>query len=120
MIEFNLEEDFHRAWLWEKWYVKRFSMRVFKWTLDFSVNAESSIAPIWVNFHCLYVHLFNKQSLFSIESVLDSPMKIDAANSSLTRPSVAHICIVMDLLKKFHKRVWIGCGHNGFWKKISY
>lgn len=75
---FNQEEDYHKVLLREQWYLKSFPMRVFNWTLDFSVDAETSTAPIWLNFHYLPIHFFNKQSLFSIASVLSSLMQIDA------------------------------------------
>lgn len=35
LMRFNHEEDYHRAWLREIWYLKRFPMRVFKWTPEF-------------------------------------------------------------------------------------
>lgn len=53
-------------------------MRVFKWTPDFSVYAETLTASIWVNVHYLTIPFFNKQRLISIASALSSPMQIDA------------------------------------------
>ncbi|KAM7469883.1 hypothetical protein LguiA_008066 [Lonicera macranthoides] len=46
-------------------------------------------------------------------------MKMDAATTKLTRPSVAWTCIEMDLLKKFPARIWIGSGTNGFQQKVT-
>ena len=66
---------------------------------------ESSIAPVWVNFHQLPVHLFTQSSLFSFAGLVGSPMKMDAATAILARPSVARVCVEMDLLKKFPSRV---------------
>lgn len=95
-------------------------MRIFKWTPDFRVHAESSIAPIWVSFPHLPVHFFSKESLFSIGSTLGKPMRRDAATANLTRPSVARVCMEMDLLKKFPHRIWLECGVNGFWQPVTY
>lgn len=64
LIRFNSKEDYHRVWLQEQWYLKRFLMRIFKWTPNFRVDAESSIAPIWVSLPHLPVHFFSKPNLF--------------------------------------------------------
>lgn len=95
-------------------------MRVLKWTPNFRIDAETSIAPIWVNFHQLHVHFFRKQSLFSIAGTLGSSMKTDAATASLNRPNVARVCVEMDILKKFPRRIWVGCGSGGFWQSVEY
>ncbi|KAM7492321.1 hypothetical protein LguiA_035242 [Lonicera macranthoides] len=44
-------------------------------------------------------------------------MKIDGATATVDRPSVARVCIEMDLLKNFPSRIWIG---SGFWQRIVY
>lgn len=87
---------------------------------DFRVDVESSIAPIWVNFPKLPVHFFAQNSLFSIARTVGAPLKMDAATKFLTRPSVARICIEMDLLRSFPSRVWIGTGSGGFWQPVEY
>lgn len=74
-------------------------MRICKWTPNFHVDVESSIAPISVSFHYLPKHFFSKQSLFSIGKALG--IKMDAATVILARPSVARINIVIDLLKNY-------------------
>lgn len=90
-------------------------MRIFKWTPEFRVDAETSIAPIWVNFPYLPIHFFQNESLFSIASALGTPMQRDTATTNLTRPSVARVCVEMDLLKKFPSRIWLVSGSNGYW-----
>lgn len=120
LLRFNHKDDYHCVWLREQWLLKRFSIRVFKWTPDFRLDVESSIAPVWVSFPLLPVQFFDKQSLFPIASALGAPMKADAATATLVRPSVAKVCVEMDLLKKFPNRVWIGCGDSGFWQLVQY
>ena len=92
-------------WFREIWYLKKYHVRVFKWIVDFRVDVESSIAPVWVNFPHLQVYLFDQNSLFSIARTIGSPMKMDAAIAVLARPSVALICVERDLVKKFPNRV---------------
>ena len=65
LIRFIHEEDYQRIWLREHWYVRKFLMRIFKWTPDFRVDVESSIALIWVSFHGFPVHFFSEtKSIF--------------------------------------------------------
>ncbi|KAM7488095.1 hypothetical protein LguiB_025579 [Lonicera macranthoides] len=94
-------------------------MRVFKWSSNFRGNDESSISFIWVNMPDLPIHFLAKQSLFSISGLIGLPLKTDAATASITRPSVARICVEMNLLQKFPSRVWIGTGFRGFWQPLS-
>lgn len=85
LMRFNHEEGFQRIWLQEQWYFKKFLMQVFKWTPEFRVDAESTIAPIWVKFPHLPIHFFSKHSLFSIlvlGSALGCLMKMDAATAA--------------------------------------
>ena len=95
-------------------------MRVFKWTSEFIMDVESSIAPIWVNFPKLPVHFFAQPSLFSIARIVRSSLKTDSATASLTCPSVARVCVEMDLLRKFLNRIWLGTGSGGFWQLVEY
>ncbi|KAM7502622.1 hypothetical protein LguiB_001526 [Lonicera macranthoides] len=76
-------------WLREQWFVMRFSMRVFKWTSKFRIDAASTIAPVCVSFSLLRILFFKKESLFSIGKTLGQPLKMDAATAEFTRPSVA-------------------------------
>ena len=80
-------------------------MRVFKWSTSFHVDRESSLAPVWFNLAKLPVHLFDKQCLFQIVSCLGRPLFIDSATANLTRPSVARVCVEVDLLKELPSRI---------------
>lgn len=46
LIRFHHEDDYRRIWLKEQWYMKGFPMRGLKWTPDFRVGPEPSIAPV--------------------------------------------------------------------------
>ena len=48
-----------------------------------------------------------------------TPLFVDAATSSFTRPNVARVCVEVDLLKSFPSRVWVDMGDgNGFWQAL--
>ncbi|KAI5649765.1 hypothetical protein M9H77_35770 [Catharanthus roseus] len=81
---FNLEEDY---------------MRAFKRSMDFQLSVEPSVIPAWIALECFPIHLLNKPTLFSIANLIGKPMKIDGPTTNLSRPSIARICVEMDLLK---------------------
>ncbi|XP_071925054.1 uncharacterized protein [Coffea arabica] len=120
LIRFCLEEDFLRCWTKGLWSITEFSMRVFKWSTDFTVSSESSRAPVWIALEHLPIHFFDKMSLFSIASTIGNPLQIDTATASLARPSIARICMDLDISKELPVRVWIGTGNHGFWQRVLY
>ena len=66
LIKCLAEVDFNRLWTRGIWQLGRFPMRVFRWTREFHVRKESSLAPVWVTLPALLVHFFDKYSLFPI------------------------------------------------------
>ena len=74
-------------------------MRVFKWTPTFTPSKESSIVPVWVSFPELPAHLFRKEVLFTVASMIGTPLQIDDATLNQSKLSKARACIELDLLK---------------------
>ncbi|XP_027158250.1 uncharacterized protein LOC113759869 [Coffea eugenioides] len=100
LIRLHIEEDFLRVWTRAVWYIADNTMRVFKWTPSFHVDKESSLA--------------------SIVSCLGRPLFIDAATVALSHPSVARVCVKIDLLKELPPRVWLQLGEDhGFWQPLQ-
>nr|XP_027093532.1 uncharacterized protein LOC113713923 [Coffea arabica] len=94
-------------------------MRVFRWTREFHVQRESSLVPVWVTLLPLPIHYFDKHSLFSILSPVGRPLFLDLATAAGTRPSVARVCVEIDVAKLVVPRVWIAVeGESGFWQSI--
>ena len=116
----SVEEDYTRLWCRKSWYIGKFHMSLSKWTIDFKPGAESSIAPVWVNFPGLPLPFFEKQFLLKLGNLLGRPLKVDEATASLKRPSVARILLEVDVLHSPKSRIWIGDDQWGFWQKIEY
>ncbi|XP_071928030.1 uncharacterized protein [Coffea arabica] len=94
-------------------------MLVFRWTREFHVHKESSLVPVWVNLPNLPIHYFDKHSLFSILSPVGRPLFLDSATAAGTRPSVARVCLEIDVSKQVVPRIWVAVeGESGFWQKI--
>lgn len=120
LIRFTQQEDYHRCWMHGTWSFRKHIMKIIKWTPHFSPEHEPPFAPVWVSLPHLPIHLFQKNPLLSVASLIGRPLKIDAATQNLSRPSVARICVEVDLLKDLPKRLWIGQGDPGFWQQITY
>ncbi|XP_071939135.1 uncharacterized protein [Coffea arabica] len=105
LLRFHNEADFHRCWSRGIWYVHGSPMRVFKWSPAFHVDREPSVVPMWFQLPKLPLHLFHKEALFQVVGVLGIPLLIDAATVAVSRPSVARVCVEVDLLKPRPSRI---------------
>ncbi|KAL2244367.1 UNVERIFIED_CONTAM: hypothetical protein Sindi_0554700 [Sesamum indicum] len=99
LISLSYESDYTRLWLRRIWYIQGYPMRVFKWTPTFTPSKESSIVPVWVSFPELPAHLFRKEVLFTVASMIGTPLQIDDATLNQSKLSKARACIELDLLK---------------------
>lgn len=102
------EDDFNRIWLREVWFLDGFPMRTIRWSSEFCPDVESSITLVLISFPSLPIFLFNKKILFSTGSAIGKPLNLDSA-TDLSCPSVAWVCVELDLLKRLPHRVWVKC-----------
>ena len=116
LIKCTTEVDFNRIWTRGIWQLGKYPMRVFRWTREFHVHRKSSLVPVWVNLPNLPIHYFDKHSLFSILSPVGRPLFLDLATVAGTRPSVAKVCVEIDVSKHVIPRIWVAVeGESGFW-----
>ncbi|KAL2246042.1 UNVERIFIED_CONTAM: hypothetical protein Sindi_2872400 [Sesamum indicum] len=99
LISLSSESDYSRLWLRRIWFLQGFPMRIFKWMPTFTPTQESSVVLIWVCFPELPAHLFRKEALFSIASMVGSPLQIDALTLNKSKLSQARVYVEIDLLK---------------------
>lgn len=94
---------------------------MFKWLPIFQLTVEPSILTAWMSFEGLSIHFFNKSALFSIATTMVKPLKIDGATANFTRPSIARVCIKVDMLKPLPQWIWIGIApFYIFWQAVLY
>ncbi|PIM98497.1 hypothetical protein CDL12_29024 [Handroanthus impetiginosus] len=99
LIELTNAEDYARIWLRREIVVEGLPMRLFKWMRNFDFQFESAIAPVWVRFEGLPLHLYNAAALFTIGELIGQPLKVDEATRLRSRTGYARVCIEVDLLK---------------------
>ncbi|MDD0148480.1 DUF4283 domain-containing protein, partial [Shigella flexneri] len=75
---------------------------------------------VWISMPNLPIQFYRKDSICSLAKVAGNPIKIDQGTASLSRPSMARVCVEMDLLQEPPKRVWIMAGSTGFWQQLLY
>lgn len=121
LINFDLEEDYQRCWLRKSWSIQGFIMNIFKWSPDFRPEVESPIVPVWVAFEGLPVHLQDKRAVYSIANIIGTPLKVDASTLSVNRPSVARVCVELNVTKNLPQTIWINNGsYGGFAQAVKY
>lgn len=121
LINFDREEDFQRCWLRKSWSIQGSIMKVFKWTTDFRPEVESPIVPVWIALEGLPAHLQDKRAIYSIAQSVGSPLKVDTSTLTLNRPSVARVCVELDVSKPFPENIWINHGSlGGFAQPVHY
>ncbi|VFQ90817.1 unnamed protein product [Cuscuta campestris] len=120
LINFESEKDFLRCLLRKYWKINGLSLKVFRWTHDFDPNADSPLILVWIGLEGLPIHLFDSLALFSIGNLLGKPLKTDSATATLSRPSVARICVEIDTSKELPRSVWIHLGELTFLQPITY
>ncbi|KAG8383212.1 hypothetical protein BUALT_Bualt05G0161000 [Buddleja alternifolia] len=112
--------DYARIWLKQTWYFDGFPMRVLKWTSEFDPNEESPIMPIWIKVFGLKPHWFHRQFLFHVASLIGKPLKLDEATTEIDNPSVARICVEVNVIKKLQSEIPIQVEENTRFLKIQY
>lgn len=67
------------------------------WSLDFNLEAEITIAQVWVGFPYLHLHLWGKNSLMGIDNKLGH--FLDNVNKKGVKFSCSHIFVEINLEK---------------------
>ncbi|GAA0170510.1 hypothetical protein LIER_24750 [Lithospermum erythrorhizon] len=95
------------------WFIQGSPIKMFKWSVDFSPDKESSIKPVWVHFPGLPLYLFDPEPLASIANSIGHPIRYDSHNINRVKLGVASI--------------WIGfedeadpANNEGFWQLVEY
>ncbi|KAL2453409.1 Uncharacterized protein Adt_49091 [Abeliophyllum distichum] len=121
LIHLTHEDDYSRLFMKPLWFIMGCPMRVLKWTCDFHPDAETPIAPVWISFPLLPIHLRAKEFLYALSKLVGIPLRIDEATADLLRPSEARVCVEVNLEHKLPERVWIERGESrSFWQPVVY
>ncbi|XP_075494918.1 uncharacterized protein LOC142532527 [Primulina tabacum] len=114
------EEDYAFFWTKGIMHVGPLSIHFSKWTPEFNLQEESPIAPVWIRFSGLPLHLFSKKSLFALDKILGKPVKMDDHTTDSSRGAFARVCVEMNVFEPPVKEVWVGWGDHAQEIEIIY
>ncbi|VFQ86944.1 unnamed protein product [Cuscuta campestris] len=97
LLNFSSDDDFHRCFKQREWSLGAYKMLISKWTPNFDPNIESPIMPIWISIKNLPIHFHAKESLMQIARIFGNPIKLDSTTKNFGRPSIARICVEVDI-----------------------
>ncbi|KAL0393385.1 UNVERIFIED_CONTAM: hypothetical protein Sradi_2561300 [Sesamum radiatum] len=112
LINLENEADYTKLWIQRLWHIDGFPVRTFKWTTSFRPQHASSLAPVWIRFPTLPAHLFHKDALHAIASLVGTPLKLDESTLFQSRLTAARVCVEVDLAKKLIEEIVIGIGNE--------
>lgn len=107
LILFDQEADYIRCFSRCSWNVLGFHMRITKWSYDFDPKVDAPIVSVWVSLPGLPMYLHKPDPLFDIVRMMVIPLKADHATTNLLRPSMARICVEIDVSKDLPAKVFI-------------
>ncbi|KAH0633900.1 hypothetical protein KY284_036686 [Solanum tuberosum] len=124
-LDFTNEEDFNTVWFKRVIEIEEQQMWLQKWTPNFKPEEDLPIAPVWVLLPKLPFHMHTWQYIKQIVSSVGTPLEMDQATKSRTRPSMAKVKVEIDLLKPQPESVYVGLIHEnspqtGFTQKLEY
>lgn len=74
-------------------------MKILKWTTNFKLTADSTLAQVWINLPDLPWHYYKWDALCRIVSPIETPLFMDKATSSKTRLTTAKLRVEIDMDK---------------------
>lgn len=95
-------------------------MRIFKWSPTFSTEQESAITPVWVCFSELPAHLFRKDALFAVASLIGVPLQLDENTYNQSRLTQARVCTEIDPIKPLISEIVLQIQGAEVIQKVTY
>ncbi|KAG5580583.1 hypothetical protein H5410_051210 [Solanum commersonii] len=124
-IDFTNEDDFCKVWFRSVIEIEGSQMWLQKWSPDFKHDEALLIAPMWILLPEIPFHMHTWQYMRQIVASIGIPLGLDVATTDKTRPSLAKVCVEVNLLKKLPDQIWVGLEDEGiplkgYYHKIEY
>ncbi|XP_060217201.1 uncharacterized protein LOC132644615 [Lycium barbarum] len=102
-LNFTNDEDYNSILYKRVIEIDGFQIWLQKWTPDFKPEEDLPVIPVWILLPGLPFHLHNWHYVKQIAKEVGTPLEIDVATISMTRPSMAKVRVEVDLLKPLVK-----------------
>ncbi|RAL47810.1 hypothetical protein DM860_011395 [Cuscuta australis] len=120
LLNFSSDDDFHCCFKRREWSLGAYKMLISKLTPNFDPNVESPIMPIWISIKNLPIHFHAKESLMQIARIFGNPIKLDSTTENFGRPSIARICVEVDISQPQTNKFFILNGEQPMLLKAFY
>lgn len=120
LLNFRQEADYLRCFYRRSWHISGCHMRITKWTVDFDPTTDVPIVPVWVAFPGLPIHLHCHEALFEIVKPIGSPLKLDVATSDALRPTVARVCVEVDVSQELSQKIYLQAKQRLILQSVIY
>ncbi|XP_059277898.1 uncharacterized protein LOC132032129 [Lycium ferocissimum] len=125
VIKLKNEDDLKTVWFRRVMEIDGQQMWLQKWSSDFKPKEDLPVALAWVLLPQLPFHLHTWHYIKHLMKSIGTPLALDSATSSCTRPSMAKIKVEVNLMKTLPEQVWIGLEDSnaplrGFYQKLEY
>ncbi|GAA0143834.1 hypothetical protein LIER_42780 [Lithospermum erythrorhizon] len=108
------------------WMIDNFTMRMLKWTPDFSPDHESSTTPVWMTLPNPE-YMYDEEALLSVANAIGKLLKVDIPIINRAKFNECRICVEFDVVKDPIKEIWISFGKNeitgqedDYWQNLKY
>lgn len=78
------------------------------------------MVPVWVSLTALPIHLHDQRALYEIVRAIGRPIKVDVAALNFLRPSVALMCIEVDVTQELPSKIYVDCGDSSLFQPVIY
>uniref|UniRef100_A0A7N0R9U4 DUF4283 domain-containing protein n=1 Tax=Kalanchoe fedtschenkoi TaxID=63787 RepID=A0A7N0R9U4_KALFE len=92
----------------------------FRWMPGFSTKRESTSMVTWVRLHGLDPCLYRPSFLREVCRGFGVFHKADSATLDMSNPTMAHVCVEIDLRCSLVPGVWVGTEQHQQWVDIEY
>ncbi|XP_020243296.1 uncharacterized protein LOC109821524 [Asparagus officinalis] len=96
-----------------------FPYRIFRWHNLYHITEDSCMAPVWISLPGPPLQCFVPEFLEAVANGIGRFLCLDKATATLARPSVARMCVEIDLRKPPPQFIWIGL-YEGFEQPVVY
>ncbi|KAF5450314.1 hypothetical protein F2P56_030677 [Juglans regia] len=118
LVKMQTERDFMHAWARKGRLIAGSVFRLFRWTKDFDLWKESTLAPQWIFLPGLPLHMYRADFLQILATRFGRFLGIDNATLHRTRVSGAQMCVEIDMTDEPVQRFPIVMGNKKIWQEV--
>lgn len=114
-IHMNSASDTQRALSRDSNKIKNCLFRLFRWSTNFKIGKDSSMAAVWVKLFNLPLQFYNESSLMRLGYVIGTILRVCPTTSNLTQQKYIRLCIKIDVSNPLMESFLMGTSKEYNW-----